>query len=272
MAATHETEQVTQGWRNLPAAAGVAGAAFLLFGLQWLPAGYAVLAAALLVAWFTNRELFRDLLLIGLGLLVVSSTSVKADISWPRFFAIGSALAGAVLVPALVDRLIYKRKVIRFPWRGGGRWTRAQIGWLLLVPALAYLILPFYFIRSGVYTNWPVITEASEYARFFVGVSAVGIWDELFFICTCYVLLRRHFPFWLANLLQAVIFVSFLWELGYQAWGPFLTYPFALVQAFIFAKTRSLTYVVIVHLIFDAVVYLAIVHAHNPDVFPFFLY
>ena len=34
---------------------------------------------------------------------------------------------------------------------------------------------------------------------------------------------------WLANLLQAVIFVSFLWELGYQAWGPLLTFPFALV-------------------------------------------
>ena len=28
---------------------------------------------------------------------------------------------------------------------------------------------------------------------------------------------------WQANILQAIIFVSFLWELGYQAWGPFLT-------------------------------------------------
>lgn len=51
-----------------------------------------------------------------------------------------------------------------------------------------------------------------------------------------------------------------------------LTFPFALVQAFIFTRTRSLTYVVIVHLLFDAVVFLAIVHAHNPDFFPFFLY
>ena len=151
-------------------------------------------------------------------------------------------------------------------------WTTWQRGYLVIVPLLAWLILPFYFIRSCAYLNWPVITEASEYVRFFVGVNAVGTWDELFFICTCFALLHRHFPMWQANVLQSVIFVSFLWELGYTAWGPFLTTPFALLQGYIFVRTRSLTYVVLVHLIFDAVVFLAIVHAHNPDVFPFFLY
>ena len=61
-------------------------------------------------------------------------------------------------------------------------------------------------------------------------MNAVGLWDELFFICTCYVLFLRHFRTPVANVLQAMIFVSFLWELGYQAWGPFLTIPFALIQ------------------------------------------
>ena len=199
-------------------------------------------------------------------------TSVKADISWPRFVAIGLALGSAVLLPFLVDRLIYQRQVIRFPWRGGRKWARLQLFYLALVPFLAWLILPFYFITSGAYENWPAIFEPSEYARFFVGVNAVGTWDELFFICTCFVLLRRHFPMWQANLLQAVIFVSFLWELGYQRWGPLLTIPFALLQGYIFTKTRSLTYVVIVHLLFDAIVFLAIVHAHDRSFFPFFWY
>jgi membrane protease YdiL (CAAX protease family) len=76
---------------------------------------------------------------------------------------------------------------------------------------------------------------------------------------------------WQANLLQAVVFVSFLWELGYQAWGPLLTIPFALLQGFIFVKTRSLAYVVTVHLLFDAVVFLVLVHAHNPGSLPIFL-
>src|SRR5699024_7210919 len=82
------------------------------------------------------------------------------------------------------------------------------------------------------------------------------------------VLMRRHFPMWQANLLQATIFVSFLFELGYTHWGPLLTIPFALLQGYIFTKTRSLTYVVIVHLLFDVVVFLATVHAHHPAFFP----
>ena len=77
-------------------------------------------------------------------------------------------------------------------------------------------------------------------------------------------LLRRHFADLSANILQAIIFVSFLWELGYRAWGPALTIPFALLQALIFLKTRSLGYVVTVHLLFDAVVFAVLVHAHNP--------
>ena len=114
--------------------------------------------------------------------------------------------------------------------------------------------------------NWPVVDSPELIARLFVGVGAVGIWDELFFICTVLALLRRHFPMWQANLLQAIVFVSFLWELGYQAWGPLLTIPFALLQGYIFVRTRSLAYVVTVHLLFDAVVFLVLVHAHNPGV------
>jgi membrane protease YdiL (CAAX protease family) len=103
-------------------------------------------------------------------------------------------------------------------------------------------------------------------------VNAVGTWDELFFICTCFALLRRHFPVWLANLLQATIFASFLWELGYREWGPLLTAPFALLQGWVFTRTGSLTYVLAVHLLFDAIVFLAIVHAHNPQMFAIFVY
>ena len=267
-----DTDQVHDSRAGLPAAVGVALSAFLLFGLMWTPVGLVVLLASIGYAWKVSRPLAQDLILIGIGLCAVATTSVKADVSWPRFFAIGAALTAAVVLPFVMDRFVYRREVIRFPWRGGRAWTRWQKSYLLLVPLLAYLILPFYFIRSGAYENWPVIVEPSEYARFFVGVNAVGTWDELFFVCTCFVLLRRHFPMWQANLLQAVIFVSFLWELGYQSWGPLLTFPFALLQGYIFTKTRSLTYVVIVHLLFDAVVFLAIVHAHDRSVFPFFLY
>lgn len=266
-------------WRTVVPAAGVSLSAFLLFGVHARPLGWIVLAAALVAAWALartsdgrpDRSLARDLLLIGLGISIVSTTSVAADVSWPRFIAIGAALTLAVTVPFVVDRAVFRRRAIRFPWRGGREWPRAERAYLLAVPLLGWAILPWYFIGSGAYRNWPNITDDSELARFFVGVNAVGTWDELFFICTCFALLRRHFPVWLANVLQAVIFTSFLWELGYREWGPLLTAPFALLQGFVFSRTGSLTYVLVVHLLFDAVVFLAIVHAHNPEMFAIFL-
>ena len=253
-------------------AAGVSLSALLLFGAHLRPLGYVVLLVSLAAAYALDRRLARDLLLIGVGISIVSTTSVEADVSWDRFVTIGAALTFAVVTPFLIDRLVYRRRAIRFPWRTGKRWPPAEKVYLAAVPLLAWAILPFYFISSGAYLNWPDITDGSELARFFVGVNAVGTWDELFFICTCFALLRRHFPMWLANVLQAVIFVSFLWELGYREWGPFLTTPFALLQGYIFSRTGSLTYVLIVHLLFDAIVFLAIVHAHNPTVFAVFLY
>jgi membrane protease YdiL (CAAX protease family) len=253
----------------------LAAPAFFVLRLPWL--GWVLLAAGMAVAFATDRadaaarpdrprspSLVRDLSLITAGLLIVSAIPLKAELDDLAFLRFGAALGGAVAVPYVLSRWVYRDHAIRFPWRGGGRWSTFQWAWLVAVLALGWLILPFYFITSGVYLNWPVVDTPNLIARLFVGVGAVGIWDELFFICTCFALLRRHFPDWQANVLQAVVFVSFLWELGYQAWGPILTIPFALLQGFIFMKTRSLAYVVTVHLLFDAVVFLVLVHAHNP--------
>ncbi len=271
-AAPDLTEATSWAVRDLIPAAGVSLSAFLLFGLQLAGWGHALLVVSLVAAFALNRELGKDLLLIGIGVAIVSVTSVEADVSWDRFITIGSVLILAVTVPLLVDRFCYRRRAIRFPWRGQHRWTRLELVYVITVPFLGWAILPFYFIRSGAYLNWPQITDTSELIRFFIGVNAVGTWDELFFICTCFALLRRHFPVRLANPLQATIFVSFLWELGYREWGPFLTIPFALVQGFLFARTGSLLYVLVVHLLFDAIVFMAIVHAHNPHLFAIFFY
>jgi membrane protease YdiL (CAAX protease family) len=235
-----------------------------------------MLLLALIIAWLFDRRtvttgLFNDLLLIAVGMVIVSTVSVEADIGWGNFFLLGFVLAAAVAVPYLISRFVFKDRVIRFRWRGGWPWTRVQWGYLLLVLFLGWLILPFYFITSGVYLNWPEVHEWHEVARLFVGVNAVGTWDELFFIITVFVLFKRHFPTWQANILQAIIFVSFLWELGYQAWGPLLTLPFALLQGWIYSSTKSLVYVLTVHLLFDAVVFLVIVHARNPGAIPIFL-
>ena len=253
----------------------VCGAAVLLFGFLLPLAGYAMLLAGLVAAWLTDRSgrtsrLLPDLFLIALGQAIISTISLEADISYPAMLRFAVVLGAAVAVPYVISRYWYGDRVIRFPWRTGRHWTRTQWIYLVAVTVTGWLVLPFYFITSGVYQNWPTVTEPDEIARLFVGVNAVGTWDELFFICTVFALLRRHFPTWQANLLQTVVFVSFLWELGYQSWGPLLTIPFALIQGYTFKLTKSLTYVLVVHLIFDAVVFCVIVYAHTgwPAIFP----
>lgn len=248
----------------------LAAPALFVARLPWL--GWAFLAVGMIVALAIERRgvaasapsLTRDLSLITVGLLIVSVIDLAAKLDNLSMVRFTLALGGAVLVPYVISRWVYRDRAIRFPWRGGGRWKRWQWGWLAAVLVLGWLILPFYFISSGVYMNWPVVDSPDMIARLFFGVGAVGIWDELFFICTVFALLRRHFSDGAANVLQAVVFVSFLWELGYRSWGPVLTIPFALLQAIIFLKTRSLGYVVTVHLLFDAVVFAVLVHAHNP--------
>ena len=204
--------------------------------------------------------------------MVVSAVPLHADLSLGHMAAMGSALAAAVLAPWLISRFAWGERIIRFPVNTGRRWPAAAKAYLLGVVALGYFILPAYLLGSGVYRNWPDASDPVVFWKLLLGVMTVGIWDELFFICVTFALLRRHYPDWLANLLQAVVFSAFLWELGYQAWGPALTFPFALLQGYTFKLTDSLTYVVSVHLVFDAVLFLALVHAHNPQWLPVFLY
>lgn len=249
----------------------VCGAAVLLFAVHVRPWGYAPLLAGVALAAVVDRLLARDLALIALGQAIISTISLKADLSNAGIARFAVVLSLAVVVPVVISRWLFRDTTVRFRWRGGWPWSRAQWVYIAVVVFAGYLILPYYFISSGVYTNWPEVAQGGQIARLFVGVNAVGIWDELFFIATVFALLRRHFAVWTANVLQATVFVSFLWELGYQAWGPLLTIPFALIQGWLFSWAKTLPYVITVHLLFDAAVFAVLVHAHRPELFDIFV-
>ncbi len=256
---------------RLLAAALVCGSAILLFAVHVRPLAYVPLALGVALGLVVDRVLGRDLLAVAVGMAIVSSIPLAADLSDAAIVRFAVALSLAVVVPYVLSRHVFGDDVIRFPWRTGQPWTRFQWGYLVVVVAAGYLVLPYYFLSSGAYQNWPTVVAPDEIARLFVGVNAVGTWDELFFICTVFALLRRHFPVALANVLQTAVFVSFLWELGYRSWGPLLTIPFALVQGWTFSRTKSLTYVLVVHLLFDAIVFMVLVHAHSPHLFDVFV-
>jgi membrane protease YdiL (CAAX protease family) len=258
-------------WSRLLAAVLVMVSAVALFGLQERLIGYALIVAGLVVAAVADRLLLRHLVLISAGLVVISTMSLEADLSNAGMARFAITLSTAVALPYALSRWWFREDIITFPVGTGKRWSRFEFGYLGLVVVAGYLILPVYFLGSGAYRNWPEVTGADEIIRLFVGVNGVGLWDELFFICIVFALLRHHFPFWQANLLQSVVFVSFLWELGYRGWGPLLTVPFALLQGYIFQRTRSLPYVVTVHLTFDAIIFGILVHAYNPGLADVFL-
>jgi membrane protease YdiL (CAAX protease family) len=263
-------------WSRFLPAALVCGSAVALYGFENRLVGYPLLLGGLLLAALLTRRddaarpLLRHLAVIGASLFVISLVPLKADLSNTAILRFAVVLSLAVLIPLVVSRYLWHEDVIRFPVRNT-RWSTFEWTYLVVVVALGYLVLPVYFITSGAYNNWPTVTEPGEIARLFVGVNAVGLWDELFFICTVFALLRQHFSFWQANVLQATVFVSFLWELGYQAWGPFLTIPFALLQGYIFYRTKSFLYVLVVHLSFDMIIWMILIHAHTPQWFDIFV-
>lgn len=258
-------------WR-LVAATMVSVSGFFFFGPKWYAAGYFGLIFALVIASIVSQKLFRDLSLVAIGLVIMSFIPINTDISYGHMAVMGTAMVAILLLPYLISRYVYKDYAIRFPWHNREVWGRDKWLYLVLVLVVGYSLLPFYMISTGVYMNWPAARSEDEIVRLFVGTNALGIWDELFFICTVLVLLARHFPFWQANILQAILFTSFLYELGFGAWGPYMIALFALIQGVIFMKTHSLLYVVTVHLLFDFILFLVLLHAHTREWLPIFVY
>ncbi len=244
----------------------------LVFALELKPAGFVALAISVAAGFAASRSLGRDLVLVAAGVTVMGLVPVTTDISFEHMLVMGAGMTAAIAVPYLVSRFVYRDHAIRFPVATGQRWTRVEIVWVVLVPLLGYAILPVYMISTGVYLNWPAADDASEIGRLFLGTNVLGIWDELFFVCTVFALLRRHYSDWLAILIQACLFTSFLYELGFTEWGPLLIFPFAAVQAITFKLTKSLTYIVTVHLLFDFVLFLVLLHAHDRSIVPIFIY
>jgi hypothetical protein len=67
------------------------------------------------------------------------------------------------------------------------------------------------------------------------------------------------------------MWTSFLYELGFRGWGPLLIFPFALSQGYVFKTTKSLLYIITVHLTIDFMLFLVLIHLHHPEHLRIFL-
>lgn len=232
--------------------------------------GYGALMLGALLTVGLPVQFRRHMLLVFGAISIIGITPISTSIDLVHILEMGALISLAVLLPYLVTRYVFHEDIIRFPL-GKHTWTRGHIGYLLLALALSYLLLPLWMQTTGGYLNWTVQADPYHLFVLFLGTNGLGIWDELFFIVTVLALLKRHFPFYQANIIQAVLFTSFLYELGFRGWAPLAIYPFALLQGLVFRRTDNLTYIVAIHLTIDFVLYLALINAHHPNLVNIFV-
>ena len=228
--------------------------------------GWGVWAVGLLSLWKTEPDFRRNVFLVYLAIAILGFTPINTEVDTKHILVMGATLSVAVAVPYGLSRWVLKDHVIRFKFHHGRRWTRSEILWVVFAIVLSYLLLPFYLSETGAWKNWTVTDDPGQVLRVFIGTNGLGIWDELFFINVCLGIFRRYFTFRFANLAQAVLFTSFLYELGFTGWwGPIMIFIFALLQGITFRNTESLLYVIVIHLSIDLVLFLALVNMHQPQ-------
>jgi len=249
----------------------ICASGLVLIGAHNLLYGWPLLLAALGAALLESPRQRRRLTMVVGSLALLGLTEINTSITTSHILAMGATLALAVALPYFVLTQLFHDDVIRFPFRLRRRWYRYEILYVLISAAIAYLLLPVYLSSTGSYHNWTVLPGVANLLKLFIGTNVLGIWDELFFVITVLAILRRYLPFIWANGAQAILWTSFLYELGFRGWGPVAIFPFALLQGYIFKRTDSLLYILTIHLTIDLVLYLALVHAYHPGWVPLFV-
>jgi hypothetical protein len=245
--------------------------AVFLIALQMPVVGWPLLFLGLLTLLVGLKQGAKDLLLLYLCIGLLGLTPISTDISFTHIFLMGIILGSIVLLPYLISRFVYKDYAVRFPFHHGRGWYISEILYIVVTASVAYLLLPFMLRSTGSYHNWTVEPGIRNLVVLFLGTQALGLWDELFFICTTLGILRRTFPFYQANVFQAIMMTSFLYELGFRGWAFGFVFLFSLLQGYVFKKTESLLYVIAIHLTLDLVLYLVLLHLNHPTWLPIFL-
>jgi membrane protease YdiL (CAAX protease family) len=233
--------------------------------------GWVLYSAGVVSLLFTKEGFGKHLGLVFFSLAFLGLVPITTDTSNENFIRMGVVLGLAVLMPYIFFRWVFKDSLVIFRYHHGRKWFKKEVLYIVFTAVLAYLVIPFYLTDSGAYLNWTVERSSESIGRLFVGTNVLGIWDELFFISTVLGILRHYMKFSLANMFQAILFTSFLFELGFRGWGPFIIFPFALLQGYVFRKTDSLFYVITIHLIIDFILFLALINAHHPDLINIFI-
>lgn len=243
----------------------------VLVGFENREVGIFLLLGGILTSLACSDNFRKNFGLIYFCLLVLGYMPISTTIDLPQALYMGLGLATVVIVPYLITKYVYKTNTIRFPSLKEKAWRKNRIFYLLFTAAIGYFIVPLMLKSTGSYLNWNIEPGFWNLLESYIGLNIVGIWDELFFVCTILAILQKHFPFLIANLAQAVLFTAFLYALAFEGWCVIVIYIFAIIQGYIFKKTKSLLYILAIHLTVDLVIHLSLVYLHLPYLFPYFI-
>jgi len=243
----------------------------VLIAFQQKIAGFGLLALGLATLPLLPKDFQKNFLLIYFCLAVLGLTPIGTSTALPHALPMGIGLGLVVAIPLLVTRKIYKNKLINYPNLTQKVWKKSWTFYLLFAAFAGYLLLPLMLRSDSSYVHWALRPDTWHLTVAYFGLNFVGIWDELFFVITILAILRKHFPFYIANLAQAVLFTGFLYTLGFGGWCFIVIYIFALTQGLVFRQTKSLLYILAIHLTIDLVLHLTLVYLHFPHLFPYFI-
>lgn len=240
-----------------------------LFGSPWVPVipGGLAWLGALGLLWRDPDGAFRRRMGVLLGLAaLLAFAPIRTDLDTPHMLTLGAFFLAAVAIPGLLLRrsdpgvIMWRFLPRRLRWR--------DLVYVAVSFPLAMGILHLWFFRINPWlpTHWalPAVPVPEETRRLILGINLVGIWDELFFVNTVYGILRSLFPQKLANVAQAVVYTSVLYTMAFTGIGPLVVGLFALTQGAMYEGSRSLLWVLIVHLIADVFLVAAILHYYYP--------
>ncbi|MEM9016718.1 MAG: CPBP family glutamic-type intramembrane protease [Verrucomicrobiota bacterium] len=238
---------------------------------QWIIGGIFFVACTVLVATDPEPKLRRRLAVLLGCLVILALCDINTSLSDRNFLQVGIPFTLVLLLPWLVDRF-GDRGIITYRFLPL-KWRKADVIYTILSIPLAWVVLKSYewgnreFFDHELFRNWtlPPEPDTSEIRRLFIGVNLVGIWDELFFINTCFALLRSLFAFRIANLIQAVIYTAVLYDMAFTGLGLVIVFAFAWTQGSMYEKSDGLLWVLIVHLIVDYFLVAFIVQTYYPD-------
>lgn len=232
--------------------------------------GWILLILGVLHLKLCGLEYLRTQILTYSSIAILGLVGMGTDLDLQSILIMGSALIASVALPYIVSKYYFKEDWITFPIVFRGIWSRRRVLYIGLGMGVAYLLIPYYLRDTGAWQNWSFDPTLKDTLLLLIGMLVVGAWDELYFVNTVMRLFRKTYGFWTSNLLQAVVFASLLYELGFRGWGFQMIFLFALIQGGIYHRTKSLVYLITVHLCIDAVLWAAMVHAHYPHLMPIF--